>query len=372
MKFNIENSSLLKVLKLLVGIVQRRQTLPILGNVLVKAQEGSIVLITTDLEIELIMSVPCEVIKTGEVTIPARKWLDICQNLSDGSQLKIDLKNERITIQSGKSRFTLSTLPASEFPRFDDITVKNQFTISKKQLKSVFEATHFAMAQQDVRYYLNGLMLEISADQLRAVATDGHRLAIKDTSLSLKVDEGNNQEKQIIIPRKAIQELMRILSEEGDEVSVEISPEYIRLRVNEEDITFTSKLIDGRFPDYQRVIPEKQDNFMLADRDLLRQTLSRVAILSNEKYRGIKMVLQADNLQVMANNPEQEEAQDELSVEYSGDQFEIGFNATYLLDSIMAIPNPKVQLTLVDSNSSCLIQSVDDPSAKYVIMPMRL
>lgn len=367
MKFQIPRDVILKALQQLSGVVERRQTLPVLGNILVRANDGYITLAATDLEVELIIKLTCEVDTTGEATIPARKWLDICRNLAEDATLTISLNGDRATLQAGRSRFTLSTLPSTEFPLIEEITTQTRFAIAQSSLKTVFDATHFSMAQQDVRYYLNGLMMEMTSNLLRSVATDGHRLAMRDLNVDIDINE---EVRQVIVPRKGIQELMRLLSDNDDEVSIVVGSSHIRLEIG--DMTFTSKLIDGRFPDYKRVLPEGGNNILLADKELLRQTLVRVAILSNEKYRGIRMILQNNNLQVMAHNPEQEEAEDEIAVEYSGDEFEIGFNANYLLDAINAVTTDQVKVILTDSNSSCLIQAPDDEASNYVVMPMRL
>lgn len=367
MKFQIPRSVILKALQQLSGVVERRQTLPVLGNILVKANDNHITLASTDLEVELIVSLDCEVEEQGEITIPARKWLDICRNLAEETTIAINISGEKAILQSGRSRFTLSTLPSNEFPLIDEINTQTNYEISQSTLKSIFEATHFSMAQQDVRYYLNGLMLELSPKLLRCVATDGHRLAMRDTNINIQLNE---EMRQVIVPRKGIQELMRLLSD-GDEIArVIIGGSHIRLEMD--SMIFTSKLIDGRFPDYQRVLPEGGKNILLADKELLRQTLVRVAILSNEKYRGIRMILGKNIMKVMAHNPDQEEAEDELEVEYSGDEFEIGFNANYLLDAINAVRTEQVRIILSDSNSSCIIQASNDDSSKYVVMPMRL
>lgn len=367
MKFQIPRDVILKALQQLSGVVERRQTLPVLGNILVRADDGQITLAATDLEVELIVNVSCIVDESGEATIPARKWLDICRTLPDDTTLTITATGDKATLQAGRSRFTLSTLPATEFPLIEEINKQTQLKISQAELKGIFDATHFSMAQQDVRYYLNGLMLEMTSDQLRTVATDGHRLAMKDVALSIEVNE---ESRQIIVPRKGVQELMRLLSDTDDESEIVVGTSHIRLIIN--DMVFTSKLIDGRFPDYDRVMPEGGENIVVADKETLRQSLVRVAILSNEKYRGIRMILGKNRLQIMAHNPEQEEAEDEIAVEYTGDEFEIGFNANYLLDAINAVNTEQVQIVMKDSNSSCIIKASNDDSSRYVVMPMRL
>ena len=249
MKFQIPRDVILRSLQRLSGVVERRQTLPVLGNILVKAEENKHTLAATDLEVELIIQQECMVDESGEVTIPARKWLDICKNLPDDASITITTANDKATLQSGRSRFTLATLPSTEFPLVEEINSQTQYTTSQAILKSIFDATHFSMAQQDVRYYLNGLMMEMSANLLRSVATDGHRLAMKDVVMSLNVNE---DKRQVIVPRKGIQELMRLLNDSDDEIAIIVGSSHIRLSMN--DMTFTSKLIDGRFPDYERVL----------------------------------------------------------------------------------------------------------------------
>ena len=367
MKFQIPRDVILKSLQQLSGVVERRQTLPVLGNILVKAADNTLTLGATDLEVELIIQLACVVDETGEITIPARKWLDICKNLPEDATIAISTSSDKVMLQAGRSRFTLSTLPATEFPLVDEISLLTKFSTSQAALKNIFDSTHFSMAQQDVRYYLNGLMMEMSSKLLRSVATDGHRLALKDVPLEIEVNE---DKRQIIVPRKGIQELMRLLGDSEDEVNVQVGSSHIRMTIG--DMIFTSKLIDGKFPDYERVMPEGGKNIVSAEKENLRQTLVRVAILSNEKYRGIRIILGRDKMQVMAHNPEQEEAEDEISVEYTGDEFEIGFNANYLLDAINAVQSSQVHIVLTDSNSSCVIKDATDDTSSYVVMPMRL
>ncbi|TNG00364.1 MAG: DNA polymerase III subunit beta [Gammaproteobacteria bacterium] len=367
MKFQISRDVILKALQQLSGVVERRQTLPVLGNILVKADENSLTLAATDLEVELIINISCNVDQSGDITIPARKWLDICRNLSEDSEISVSLKNDRVSIQSGKSRFALSSLPATEFPLVEDVSEHISFNVSRSVFRNILEATHFSMAQQDVRYYLNGLMFEMDQSHLRCVATDGHRLALKNTQLQLQVNE---DKRQVIVPRKAIQELMRLLGDGEEEITVLISNSYIRIIDGE--LVFTSKLIDGRFPDYERVLPQGGNNIVISDKETLKQTLIRVAILSNEKYRGIRINLSTNNMHLMAHNPEQEEAEDEFQVDYKGDDIEIGFNANYLLDAINAVRSDQVKIVLSDSSSSCIIQSPEDDQTLYVVMPMRL
>ncbi len=366
MKFQIQREALLKPLQQVIGVVERRQTLPVLGNVLVQATAEGLELTATDLEVELQARVTVEVDEPGEVTIPARKLFDICRTLPEGVNINISQADDRVLVQSGRSRFTLSTLPATEFPVVEQAAGSQQFAVPQKEFKELIERTHFSMAQQDVRYYLNGLMLELNDKLVRAVATDGHRLALCDMDAEVEGADGQ----QVIVPRKGIQELLRLLEDSEAEAKVEIGSNHIRVATP--DIRFTSKLIDGRFPDYQRVVPKGGDKRVVADRELLRQALTRTSILSNEKYRGIRLNLDPNALRIQAHNPEQEQADEEVEVEYQGGSLEIGFNVTYLLDALAALRSAQVETVLSDSNSSCLVQEPGTTRCQYVVMPMRL
>jgi DNA polymerase-3 subunit beta len=366
MKFSIQREALLKPLQHIIGVVERRQTLPVLGNVLLNASKKSIKLTATDLEVELQAQVNVPVAEAGDITLPARKLLDICRTLPEEARLDITVKQERATLISAKSRFTLSTLPASEFPIIDKIKSASRFSLPEKELHALIEHTAFAMAQQDVRYYLNGLMLEPVAGLLRAVATDGHRLALCE----LAADVGEGVEQQVIVPRKGVQELQRLLDEKDTPVQVEIGTNHIRITTDE--LRITSKLIDGRFPDYQRVIPKNADKLLQIGREHLRQALTRTSILSNEKYRGIRLEVSENNIKIQAHNPEQEEAVEELDASYQDDSIVIGFNVTYLLDVLNALSSSEVEIHLTDANSSTLLNAPGVENCRYVVMPMRL
>ena len=280
--------------------------------------------------------------------------------------LEFNIKDEKAHIESGKSKFTLATLPAQEYPVIDINEETIDFNLSYDKLIGLLENTQFAMAQQDVRYYLNGLMLEISSGNLKAVATDGHRLAFDETD----VETSSNEDRQIIIPRKGVTELIRLLQSSQNEANIRVSKNHIR--VTSGKLSFTSKLIDGKFPDYQRVIPELSETIIVADREELKNSLARVSILSNEKYRGVKMIFSNDSLRVLAHNPEKEEAEEEVNIVYQGDEMEIGFNVSYLIDALTAIDNKKVKLSILNPNSSCLIISEKKSRSQYVVMPMKL
>lgn len=366
MKLTISRSALLKPVQAVIGVVERRQTMPVLANVLLIAKGKEIAVTGTDLEVELVARSTADKVEApGEVTVPGRKLLDICRCLPEEAAVQLQLDGDRLVVKSGRSRFVLATLPAAEFPVIDDVQPVHSLQLSAAELRGLLEKTHFAMAQQDVRYYLNGLLLETSKKMVRAVATDGHRLAVSE----LRLGEQTAGAHQVIIPRKGVQELQRLLGGDGD-VELAIGTNHVRATID--DIRFTSKLIDGRFPDYERVIPKTCGNTLKAGRDILRQALQRAAILSNEKYRGIRLDLGDGVLRIQANNPDQEEARDEIEVEYAGDAMEIGFNVNYLLDALGAVESDNVQIDFVDANSSCLISAPEGAQTRYVVMPMRL
>jgi len=365
MKLTAPREALLKPLQAVIGVVERRQTMPILANVLVVAKGNEVSITATDLEVELVATTDATVEADGEVTVPGRKLLDICRALPDDAVVSISLSGDKLAVKSGRSKFSLATLPAAEFPTIEDISADNSVELSQALLGRLLEKTHFAMAQQDVRYYLNGLLLETGKNMLRAVATDGHRLSL----CQVELDNAKLAEHQVIVPRKGVLELQRLMSGEGD-LKIELGSNHIRIQLD--GIRFTSKLIDGRFPEYERVIPKDTSNKLSADREAFRSALQRTAILSNEKYRGIRLIIRSGAIVLQAHNPEQEEAEEELEIEYSGDDIEIGFNVNYLLDALGAVESDSVSLALVDGNSSCLLREPDVDDCKYVVMPMRL
>ncbi len=364
MKLTATREDLLAPLQSVIGVVERRQTMPVLANVLLSARDGRLAITGTDLEVELVAATKAGLEQPGDVTVPGRKLHDILRALPDGVSVTLSTEGERVSVRAGRSRFTLSTLPATAFPVIEEINAAQTLTLAQGEFRRLIDKTHFSMAQQDVRYYLNGLLLETQERALRAVATDGHRLALCEMTLSSPAKSG-----QVILPRKGVLELQRILGTEGN-VELAIGTNHVRAKVG--DIRFTSKLIDGRFPEYGRVIPSSPSKLVQADRELLRQALQRTAILSNEKYRGIRLGVKTDLLTLQAHNPEQEEAEDQVEVVYAGDEVEIGFNVNYLLDALGAIEGDKVEIGLTDSNSSCLIHAPGLTQTRYVVMPMRL
>jgi DNA polymerase-3 subunit beta len=367
MRFVISREALIKPLQLVAGVVERRQTLPVLSNILLVAEGDQLSMTGTDLEVELVGRVTLEEpAEAGSVTVPARKLMDICKSLPDDARIELALSGQKMVIKAGRSRFSLSTLPAAEFPNVEDSPQALDLNLTQGHLRHLIDQTAFSMAQQDVRYYLNGMLLEEANGQLRAVSTDGHRLATCVADVVADTDSSH----QIIVPRKGILELARLLQNGEDAVRLLIGANHIRAHVG--DFIFTSKLVDGKFPDYQRVIPRNGNKYMLGDRQVLRQVLSRIAILSNEKYRGVRLLLTSGFLQVMANNPEQEEAEETVAVDYDGESLEIGFNVNYLLDSLSILNSETVRFTLSDANSSALIEGVDEADSLYVVMPMRM
>ncbi|MFO0450833.1 MAG: DNA polymerase III subunit beta [Pseudomonadota bacterium] len=364
MKLVCDREQILGPLQAVIGVVERRQTMPILANVLLVAKNGRLSITATDLEVELVAATDVNVQQGGEITVPGRKLLDIVKALPDKVGVTLALDGDRMTVRAGKSRFTLTTLPATDFPVVDEINAQLKVDLDQSALRRLLDKTHFSMAQQDVRYYLNGMLLETDGKMLRTVATDGHRLALCEMEL-----DSRSGAQQVIVPRKGVLELQRLIGDEGA-VAVQVGSNHIRVELG--DIRFTSKLIDGRFPEYGRVIPATPPRTVTADRDALRRALQRAAILYNEKYRGVRLALKPNLLTITAHNPEQEEAEEEVEVTYAGDEMEVGFNVNYLLDALSAVDGAEVEVGLTDSNSSCLVRAPGGGNAKYVVMPMRL
>jgi len=366
MRFSLQREAFLKPLAQVVNVVERRQTLPVLANLLVLVQDGQLALTGTDLEVEMIARCAVDDAQDGEVTIPARKLFDIVRALPDGSKVTVSQSGDKITVQAGRSRFTLSSLPANDFPSIDEVEATERVEVPEAALKELIERTAFAMAQQDVRYYLNGLLFDLGDHRLRCVATDGHRLALCETEL----EAAAQSKRQIIVPRKGVTELQRLL-EGGDRV-LELEMGRNHIRVKRDDVTFTSKLIDGRFPDYEAVIPIGADREVKVDREVLRAALQRAAILSNEKYRGVRIEVSPGQLKINAHNPEQEEAQEEVEADTSVDGLAVGFNVNYLLDALGALRDETVVLALRDANSSALVREAANARSRHVVMPLRL
>ena len=373
MKLTISKEILLDQLVRVIGAIEKKHTSKILENILIHVTENNLQLVGTDLEIEMSANLEIQAESTGKITVPARKLFDICKALPADCfiLLEIDDKNKnKIEIKGLRSRFELATLPAGEFPLLDDIPIKQEITLPEKRLKYLLEKVSFSMANQDVRYYLNGLLLEINKDnKILAVSTDGHRLAISEFSSDEKVT--NDSELKIIVPRKGILELTKLLDNTSElPVTLQISDNHIR--VHKDNIRFTSKLIDGKYPDYQAAIPNNSSHIIELNREQFKDTLSRVAILSNEKFRGIKLRLNDGVMILLSNNPENESAEEEIDINYRGELFEIGFNVTYMLEAVNHLEGDIIKLELSTPDSSALLHSNVDPATRYVVMPIRL
>lgn len=366
MYLEIEKSRLLKPLALVTSVVEKRQTLPILSNLFVRIEDGVLTLTGTDLEVEISFQLDSVKGEDGQCTVTARKFYDICRALPDTAVIKLRVDGKGAHIQSGRSRFKLQTLPADDFPSLDTKDWEERLKISEQDLKNLLEATAFSMAQQDVRYFLNGVLLEVKGNTVRTVATDGHRLAKSEARLA----GGDYKARQAIVPRKAVLEMQRFLEDEDRELTLEMNPNHIRL--HGPSATLTTKLIDGRFPDYETVMAQVLSVVLRIDRSELSDVLNRTAILTNEKFRGIRMRLGENLLTVTAHNPDQEEASDEIPVEYDGAELDIGFNVNYLLDALKAIESTTVEIKLQDTNSGCILREPDDEDTLYLVMPMRL
>ncbi len=367
MKFSVSREDILKPLQLATGTVERRHTLPILSNVLLDISDGVLSLTGTDLEVELIASVDLvQASDDGKITVPAKKLFDICKGLNDSALIEFTLEEDKLRIRSGRSKYSLSTLPAKDFPNLEEWQSEINFAIKQSDFKRMIDNTSFSMANQDVRYYLNGMSLETSENQIRCVTTDGHRLALTRIDLA----EERLEESQVIIPRKGVTEISRLIEDSDDNVYISIGSNHIRL--SSSGFTFTSKLVDGRFPDYRRVLPKGGDKEVVADKSVLKQAFARAAILSNEKFRGVRLNLASGELTITATNPEQEVAEEVVEVNYQGDDLEIGFNVAYVIDVLNVLESDEVKITLGDSNSSALIEDNLDDRSVYVVMPMKL
>jgi len=366
MKFSIQRESLLQPISQVVGVVERRQTLPVLANFLIEAKGKRLSVTGTDMEVELITSVEAQVESEGQVTVPARKLVDIVRMLPEEVKIMAVLEGDKMTVSSGRGRYTLATLPATEFPATDQVETLELIKIQEDTLKNLLDKTAFAMANQDVRYYLNGLLFDFHDGTLSTVATDGHRLAVCD----LDTDLGVAEERQLIVPRKGVLELSRMLSDGEGRVELALGKNHIRLVKG--NTIFTSKLIDGRFPEYKAVIPKGTDRHIRLDRGAFTQALQRASILSNEKYRGVRLEAADNAVKIIAHNPQHEEAIEELEANLNFDQIAIGFNVTYLLDALTAIDADSVIMELKDANSSCLITADPPAQDRHVVMPLKL
>jgi DNA polymerase-3 subunit beta len=368
MKLTIQRATLVKPLQMISGVVEKRQTLPILSNVLIRVENETLSLTATDLEIEMIGSVPAdEVMQEGSTTVSARKLLDVTRSLPDDATIKIALEGEQLIVRSGTSRFALTTLPAQDFPSVDNGPFATQFSISEGKLRKLMGKTHFAMGQQDVRHYLNGALFDINHGVIKSVATDGHRLAFS----SVNEDNTKDIKSRVILPRKSVLELIRLLDTNTEnEITVCIGESHFRIVTA--DFTFTSKLISAQYPDYDKLIPRSVENTAIASREGLKKALVGASTISPEKFRGVRLHLDNNQLRIVANNPEQEEAEVMIDLDYQGAGLEIGFNAAYLLDVVSAIASENIRWSFNNPNSGVLMEPSDKSDSLYVVMPMRL
>jgi DNA polymerase-3 subunit beta len=362
-----EKETLLKPLQVVIGIVERKQTLPILSNVLIEKEPGKIRFTATDLEIQITTTIETKTSESelSSITVGGKKLQEILRILPDQSKISIETKENKALIKANKSRFNLQSLPAQDFPRLNNQLIDaKKIVLHESLLKKLLLSVQYAMAQQDVRYYLNGVLLIIEGNKLKVVATDGHRLAF-----NAGIIEGSHEKQEIIMPRKAVVELCKLLAETNENVEIEFSTQQIKL--NFSGISLITKVIDGKFPDYERVIP-KYNNHLSMDRVLVQQALQRAAILSNEKFRGVRFVLTENNLSIISSNSEHEEAQEEIEINYHGDVIDIGFNVNYLMDGLNNISSQAAVFSFGDPNSSILITTPETPEFRYVVMPMRI
>lgn len=363
----VDKEILLKPLQVVIGIVERKQTLPILSNVLIENQNGKLRFTATDLEIQITTSIDVAV-ENGQnisITLGGKKLQEILRVLPDQSKISIDIKENKALIKANKSRFNLQTLPALDYPKLNtQLENPKKIVLPQKELKDLLLSVQYAMAQQDVRYYLNGVLLIVEGNKLKVVATDGHRLAY-----NCGVIQGDFEKQDIIMPRKAVTELTKLLGDIDDVVELEFSQQQVKASFS--GVTLISKIIDGKFPDYERVIP-KYSNHLSMNRLAVQQALQRAAILSNEKFRGVRFVLTEKNLSVISSNSEQEEAQEEIETDYHGEAIDIGFNVNYLMDGLNNISSEAATFSFGDPNSSILITTPDSSEFRYVVMPMRI
>jgi DNA polymerase III subunit beta len=366
MKFIINREELLTPLQQIVSVIEKRQTMPILSNVLIVIDDDQLILKGTDLEIQIIAKINITSATPGSITVPARKFLDICRLLPNGAEIKFEQQDDKVKILSNRSRFSLSCLPADNYPEFSESELENQFLINAGKFKNALDKTVFCMANQDVRYYLNGLLLNISNSKIKLVASDGHRLSIYEDTL----DQGTGYESRIILPRKGVLELSRLLDDPDAELKVEFSGNNIRIFIK--NLIFSAKLVDSKYPDFGKVFQQEFFNPIHIQKQILKDALTRVAILSNEKFKGITLDITPDSLRISTHNPEHDEAEEELVIEYEGEPLSIAFNAQYLMDAVSNLDSELAVLTIASNASSCFIDEPNDCIYKFIVMPMRI
>lgn len=366
MKFIINRESLLTPLQQIVSVIEKRQTMPILANVLIVIEDNQLILTGTDLEIQIIAKIAVATATAGAITVPARKFLDICRLLPNGAEIKFEQQADKVKILSNRSRFSLSCLPADNYPEFSESNLESQFIINAGKFKKALDKTTFCMANQDVRYYLNGLLLNISNSKLKLVASDGHRLSIYEDQL----EQAAGFEARIILPRKGVLELSRLLDDFDIDLKVEFSANNIRIFIK--NLIFSAKLVDSKYPDFSKVFQQEFFNQIHIQKTHLKEALNRVSVLSNEKFKGVTLDIASGSLRISTHNPEHDEAEEELSIEYTGDPLSIAFNAQYLLDAVTNLDSELAVLTIASNASSCFIDEPNECGYKFIVMPMRL
>ncbi len=367
MKFIISRDQILAPLQQIVGVIEKRQTLLILSNVLLQVDDGQLVMTGSDTEIQIVSRLNLEsMAEPGMITVPARKFLDICRLLPPTAEIKFELIEDKVKLSSGRGRFSLSTLPADNYPEFNESEFDYQFLLNAGKLKKGLDKTLFCMANQDVRYYLNGLMLNVSNSRLKLVASDGHRLSIFEDDIGL----ATGYEARIILPRKAVQEISRLLDDNDAELNIQFSSNQIKIYYK--DVVFSSKLIDAKFPDFSKVFNQPFMAPLFIEKQLLREALTRVAVLSNEKYKGVTFDISADLLKLSTHNPEHDEAEEELAIEHQGQPLSIAFNSQYMLEAVSNLDSELAMMTIASNASSCFIEEPEQPLFKFIVMPMRM
>lgn len=368
--FKGSRDQFLTPLQAVCGIVEKRHTLPILSNVLIEKNAERLTLLATDIEMQIRTSAPSSGSEQVGITVAARKLQDILRSLPESAEVSLNLDERRLQLKAGRSRFNLQTLPAEDFPRMAAATgPATVLKLTQRQFKRVLGLVQYAMAQQDIRYYLNGLLLVAQNGELRLVATDGHRLAYASEEIGGR-EEGQAERVEVILPRKTVLELSRQLADNDEALEISLTPSQARFSFGE--VEFVSKLVDGKFPDYERVIPQHQGKIISLERAQLLHSLQRAAILTNEKFRGVRLVLAPGSLKILSTNAENEEAQEEIEIEYAGDELDVGFNVNYLLDVLNNVATDNIEVRLADGNSSALLMLPGNERFKYVVMPMRI
>jgi len=367
MNIKIERSKLLPTLSLVSSVVEKRQTLPILANLYFGVEDSRLTLIGTDLEVEISETIDNIEAENGSFTVSTRKVLDICRMLPDSAKINFKSDGEKVVVSSGRSRYTLKTLAAEEFPRIETGNWEERFKIKEISLKRLLDKTSFAMAVQDVRYYLNGVLFEMGENRLRAIATDGHRLAQSEVDIELSMDKL----RQVIVPRKAVMEIARFLDgDDENEILIEISKNHLRL--SKENRSLITKLIDGKFPEFKGVLETALPVLITVNRAGLVETLNRAAVLTTDRFKGVKLKLDKGMMSVTANNPEQEEALEEMEVEYSGDSVETGYNVSYLIDAAKVVSGDTIDLHFQGNDGICILKQPADDLSTWLVMPMRI